>query len=101
MPTGTDRERQRDRHDHRPADRSVAELPHHHAGEHRALDRSMAGNSTCSTSSASSGFGVATNYTIVDSPDLNYNNYQLGGQFALVGLSDSANLVVFYENYDW
>ena len=63
--------------------------------------RSMAGNSTSSTSSADSGFGVATNYTIVDSPNLNYNNYQLGGQFALVGLSDSANLVVFYENYDW
>jgi len=47
------------------------------------------------------GFGVAANYTIVDSPDLNYDNAVLGGQFALVGLSDSANLVLFYEKYDW
>lgn len=47
------------------------------------------------------GFGVAANYTVVDSPDLNYDNAVLGGQFALVGLSDSANLVLFYEKYDW
>ncbi|UNK48733.1 TonB-dependent receptor [Lysobacter sp. S4-A87] len=47
------------------------------------------------------GFGIAANYTIVDSPDLNYDNAVLGGQFALVGLSDSANLVLFYEKYDW
>ncbi len=47
------------------------------------------------------GFGVAANYTIVDSPDLNYDNAVLGGQFALVGLSDSANLVLFYEKFDW
>ncbi|HEY5850478.1 MAG TPA: TonB-dependent receptor, partial [Lysobacter sp.] len=46
------------------------------------------------------GFGVAANYTIVDSPDLNYDNALIGGQFALVGLSDSANLVLFYEKYD-
>lgn len=48
-----------------------------------------------------SGFGVAANYTIVDSPDLNYDNYVIGGQFALVGLSDSANLVAFYEKDAW
>ena len=48
-----------------------------------------------------SGFGVSANYTIVDSPDLNYNNYQLGDQFALLGLSDSANLVAFYDKYNW
>ncbi len=48
-----------------------------------------------------SGFGVAANYTIVDSPDLSYDNYTLGGQFALVGLSDSANLVLFYEKDAW
>ena len=48
-----------------------------------------------------SGFGVSANYTIVDSPDLTYDNYAIGGQFALVGLSDSANLVLFYEKYDW
>lgn len=47
------------------------------------------------------GFGLAANYTIVDSPDLNYDNARLGGQFALVGLSDSANLVAFYEKSDW
>jgi len=48
-----------------------------------------------------SGFGIAANYTIVDSPDLNYDNAIIGGQFALVGLSDSANLVLFYEKFDW
>lgn len=51
------------------------------------------------------GFGVAANYTIVDSPDLNYDNAVIASagtnQFALVGLSDSANLVLFYEKYDW
>lgn len=48
-----------------------------------------------------SGFGLAANYTYVDSPDLNYDNYNLGGQFALVGLSDSANLVAFYDRGSW
>ena len=48
-----------------------------------------------------SGFGVSANYTIVDSPDLSYDNYVIGGQFALVGLSDSANLVLFYEKDAW
>ncbi len=47
-----------------------------------------------------SGFGVAANYTIVDS-GLQYDNYNLGEQFALEGLSDSANLVVFYEKDQW
>jgi TonB-dependent receptor len=46
-----------------------------------------------------SGFGVATNYTWVDS-GLKYKNNEVGDQFALVGLSDTANLVAFYEN-DW
>jgi TonB-dependent receptor len=46
------------------------------------------------------GFGVAANYTIVDS-DLSYDNAVLGEQFAIEGLSDSANLVLFYEKYDW
>jgi TonB-dependent receptor len=44
-----------------------------------------------------SGFGVAVNYTMVDS-DLEYDNANRGEQFALEGLSDSANLVAFYEN---
>ncbi|NYZ61168.1 TonB-dependent receptor [Luteimonas deserti] len=48
-----------------------------------------------------SGFGLAANYTYVDSPDLNYDNSDLGGQFALVGLSDSANLVLFYDKGPW
>lgn len=49
-----------------------------------------------------SGFGVAGSYTMVDGdveadpgqdPDEN--------QFALVGLSDTANLTLIYENYGW
>ncbi len=47
-----------------------------------------------------SGFGMSANYTIVDS-GLQYDNYSLGEQFALEGLSDSANLVGFYENDKW
>ena len=47
-----------------------------------------------------SGFGMSANYTIVDS-DLTYDNYNLGDQFALVGLSDSANLVGFYDRGPW
>lgn len=46
------------------------------------------------------GFGLAANYTIVESP-LRYDNYKLGQQFALVGLSDSANFVGFYEKGPW
>lgn len=48
-----------------------------------------------------SGFGLAANYTIVDSPDLNYDNASIGQQFALIGLSDSANLVGFYDKGAW
>lgn len=47
-----------------------------------------------------SGFGLAANYTIVDS-DLTYDNQVIGEQFALEGLSDSANLVAFYDKGDW
>lgn len=43
------------------------------------------------------GFGVSANYTLVDS-GLTYDNYNRGDQFALLGLSDAANLVAFYEN---
>ncbi len=46
------------------------------------------------------GFGVSANYTLVDS-GLKYDNNSIGEQFALEGLSDSANLVVFYENNLW
>ena len=44
-----------------------------------------------------SGFGVGGNYTKVNS-GLKYKNAVLGEQFALEGLSDSANLVGFYED---
>ncbi len=44
-----------------------------------------------------SGFGISANYTKVNS-GLKYDDNSIGEQFALEGLSDSANLVVFYEN---
>lgn len=47
-----------------------------------------------------SGFGLSANYTIVDS-GLTYDNFLIGEQFALEGLSDSANLVGFYEKGPW
>ncbi|UGQ46939.1 TonB-dependent receptor [Massilia endophytica] len=46
------------------------------------------------------GFGIAANYTYVHS-GLKYNNASIGEQFALVGLSNSANLVGIYENAKW
>ncbi len=47
-----------------------------------------------------SGFGVLANYTLVDG-DVEFDDTAPVGttQFALVGLSDSANLVLMYENY--
>jgi len=47
-----------------------------------------------------SGFGVSANYTIVDS-GLTYDNFRIGEQFALLGLSNSANLVAFFEKGPW
>lgn len=47
-----------------------------------------------------SGFGLAANYTIVDS-NLAYDNRNRGEQFAIEGLSDSANVVAFFEKYGW
>jgi TonB-dependent receptor len=46
------------------------------------------------------GFGVAANYTLAKSP-IKYDNKSRGEQFAIEGLSDSANLVGFYENNTW
>ena len=43
------------------------------------------------------GLGVAANYTLVVS-GLKYDNDSVGQQFALVGLSNTANVVAFYEN---
>lgn len=46
------------------------------------------------------GFGVIVNYTMVDG-DVEYDNYSLDTQFVLLGLSDTANAVLFYENEQW
>ncbi|WP_087506074.1 TonB-dependent receptor [Neiella marina] len=43
------------------------------------------------------GFGTVANYTIVDS-DESFNRFDFDTTVALTGLSDSANLVGFYEN---
>ena len=43
-----------------------------------------------------SGFGMQANYTVVDS-DLEYDPLLLMDQESMIGLSDSANLVGFYE----
>jgi TonB-dependent receptor len=47
-----------------------------------------------------SGFGIQANYTIVKG-DVSFNNAgaQSLNQFALLGLSDSANLILMYEDY--
>ncbi|AMJ93361.1 TonB-dependent receptor [Alteromonas stellipolaris] len=42
------------------------------------------------------GFGTVVNYTMVNSAD-EYDVYSLENNFALTGLSDSANFVLFYE----
>ena len=53
-----------------------------------------------------SGFGVIVNYTTVDG-DVKYDNYNTNkgegvqNQFVLRGLSDTANAVLFYENFGW
>ncbi len=47
-----------------------------------------------------SGFGMSANYTKVNS-GLKYDNNSIGEQFALEGLSDSANLVAFFETDKW
>jgi TonB-dependent receptor len=52
-----------------------------------------------------SGFGVIVNYTLVDA-DVEYNNLlceqpncNLSQQFAVTGLSDSANLIAYYDKH--
>lgn len=47
-----------------------------------------------------SGFGVGANLTLVNG-DINVDVARVGFQFVLPGLSDSANLVGFYENDKW
>ncbi|AWL11394.1 hypothetical protein HMF8227_00899 [Saliniradius amylolyticus] len=46
-----------------------------------------------------SGFGSIINLTVVDG-DINYDNQSQEEQFALLGLSDSANFVAFYDKND-
>ena len=46
------------------------------------------------------GFGVAANYTKVKS-GLTFDNLSLGDQYPMIGLSDSANLVLFFDKYNW
>jgi len=43
------------------------------------------------------GFGISANYTLVMT-GLKYNNANMNDQFALVGLSNSSNVVAYYEN---
>ena len=45
------------------------------------------------------GFGVIANATFVDA-DVGYDNLSLAQQFVIFGLSDSANLVGYYETED-
>ena len=47
-----------------------------------------------------SGFGFILNYTGVDS-DIGYDNFETNDQFAVLGLSDSANAILFYDKYGW
>ena len=47
-----------------------------------------------------SGFGVAANYTLVEG-DIDVDRSAIGFQFVLTGLSDSANLVAFYDKGQW
>ena len=42
------------------------------------------------------GFGAIANYTMVDS-ETSYDNFLLQDQPALIGLSDTANAILFYE----
>lgn len=49
---------------------------------------------------ANTGFGLSANYTWVHS-GLRYDNANTQDQFALLGLSNSANLVGIYENAKW
>lgn len=46
------------------------------------------------------GFGVQANYTMVEG-DVEFDTSSLTQTVALLGLSDSANLVAFYENHGW
>jgi TonB-dependent receptor len=47
-----------------------------------------------------SGFGAQANYTMVDS-DVEFDNLSTEGQFAMTGLSDTANVVGFYDKDAW
>jgi len=46
------------------------------------------------------GFGFQANYTMVDA-DVGFDNLSTEGQFAITGLSDTANFVGFYDRDAW
>jgi TonB-dependent receptor len=46
------------------------------------------------------GFGVNVNYTLVEATT-GYDNFNLGAQEPLEGISDSANFIGFWENDSW
>src|SRR5690554_1216303 len=46
------------------------------------------------------GFGFQANYTMVDA-DVGFDNLSTEGQFAITGLSDTANFVGFYDKDAW
>ncbi len=46
------------------------------------------------------GFGAILNATLVDA-DVGYDNFSLDQQFVLTGLSDSANIIAFYDKHDF
>ena len=46
------------------------------------------------------GFGAILNATLVDA-DVGYDNFSLAQQFVLTGLSDSANIIAFYDKHDF
>ena len=61
---------------------------------------SMAGNSPCSTCSATAA-SASRRTTRSSTPNLTYDNHDRGEQFAIEGLTDSANFVAFYEKDRW
>jgi TonB-dependent receptor len=75
-------------------------LPYQISTPVNATDASLKGAEVNWQHMFANGFGFQANYTYVKS-DLKYNNLGLGNQFALVGLSNSANLVGIYEDKNW
>ena len=67
----------------------------------QSAEPATAWSSTSSTCSATAASACPANYTLVQfGPEVRQPRMR-DEQFALEGLSDSANLVGFYENYGW